>query len=498
MSSGSIEETVKLCAETAERDNDTDSSFTPKVVRPGKGSTAFVLADWAGLTLISMGAFAVAGSSGIRQLLSWPPLFLIGNTFGSVACISIYAAVAVSAAWSRGLYRSVPVNSIIDEALIAIKAALFATLLLVTFLYVDGSSRISPLALIATMSLGACWLLLMRELRSVDLARGLEAGRGMRNALIVGTGRMAQKLAKEIESRRRLGYLVQGFLDDHRNGDPRVIGTFDELPMIVRSHFIDDVFVTLPVQPRLMERLVLEASKYKVNVKVVPEFFEIFGAHAPIEYTGDFPVIAVHSERKPHLQLRIKRAIDVIASAIGVVLIAPILCLIACMVMIDSPGPVFYRSERVGHKGRVFHCWKFRTMVSNAESLLESLMHLNEREQILFKVSNDPRLTRIGRFLRRYSLDELPQLFNVLVGEMSLVGPRPPTVREYNMYQLEHLRRLEVVPGMTGLWQVSGRTEPSFDTYLKYDLEYVEKWSLWLDLHILVKTVPTVLSGTGC
>lgn len=500
MSSRSMEEVVAVAAHTKTEDND-NVSFKPHLFKQWRGNLGFILADWTALVAISMIVFTIAASGGIRHVLSWPTLIGLINPFGSAlrwAYIFIYATLVVTSASSRGLYRGVPVTSVIDEGLIAGKAVSLASLLLITVLYVDGTVRISPVALLTTTLLGASWLMIMRQVRSVDLARGLEAGRGIRNALIVGTGRMAEKLANELESRRRLGYIVRGFLDDHRNGNARVIGSFDELPTIVRSHFIDDVFVTLPVEPKLMERLVLEAAKYKVNVKVVPDFFEIFGAHAPIEYTGDFPVIAVHSERIPYLQLRIKRAIDVLGSAIGIVLVSPILLLISLLIIFDSPGPVFYRSDRVGHKGSPFRCWKFRTMVSNAESLLDSLMHLNEREQIFFKVSKDPRVTRLGRFLRRYSLDELPQLFNVFVGEMSLVGPRPPTSREYNLYQLEHLRRLEVVPGMTGLWQVSGRADASFDAYLKYDLEYVEKWSLWLDLRILVKTIPTVLSGTGC
>jgi lipopolysaccharide/colanic/teichoic acid biosynthesis glycosyltransferase len=164
---------------------------------------------------------------------------------------------------------------------------------------------------------------------------------------------------------------------------------------------------------------------------------------------------------------------------------------------VESDRSVFYRSLRVGKKGRTFACYKFRTMVQNADVLKESLRHLNERDGILFKIANDPRVTRMGRYLRKFSIDELPQLWNVLKGDMSLVGPRPPVPGEYNQYALEHLRRLDVVPGITGLWQVAARRNPSFDSYISLDTQYVDNWNMWLDCKILWKTLAVVLAGTG-
>jgi lipopolysaccharide/colanic/teichoic acid biosynthesis glycosyltransferase len=166
-------------------------------------------------------------------------------------------------------------------------------------------------------------------------------------------------------------------------------------------------------------------------------------------------------------------------------------------VKLTSDGPVLYRSIRIGKKGRDFICYKFRTMVANAEELRDSLHHLNEREEILFKISNDPRVTPAGRFLRKFSIDELPQLLNVLKGDMSLVGPRPPMPSEFEQYALDHLRRLDVVPGITGLWQVAARKDPSFESYIALDTQYVDNWSIWLDCKILVRTIAVVLAGTG-
>ncbi|HYY70467.1 MAG TPA: sugar transferase [Terriglobales bacterium] len=195
--------------------------------------------------------------------------------------------------------------------------------------------------------------------------------------------------------------------------------------------------------------------------------------------------------------LILKRAIDVVLAAIALTAFSPVFLLVAIAVKLSSPGEVVYTSQRVGRRGRIFRCYKFRTMVANAEALQSSLQHLNEREKVLFKISNDPRVTPLGRFLRRYSLDELPQLWNVLRGDMSLVGPRPPLASEVRHYEREHMRRLDALPGMTGLWQVEARRDPSFARYLSLDLDYVEHWNPWLDARILLKTIAVVLAGTG-
>jgi lipopolysaccharide/colanic/teichoic acid biosynthesis glycosyltransferase len=188
---------------------------------------------------------------------------------------------------------------------------------------------------------------------------------------------------------------------------------------------------------------------------------------------------------------------DIVVSAIGLTLLWPFLAVIAVAIRMESPGPMFYRALRVGKKGRKFVCYKFRTMVQNADGLKDSLLSLNERKGVTFKITNDPRITRVGHFLRKYSLDELPQLRNVLKGEMSLVGPRPPIPGEVHEYDLDQLRRLDVTPGLTGLWQVMARRDPSFKKNVAFDLEYIDKWSLWLDLQIIFKTFSVVVAGSG-
>jgi lipopolysaccharide/colanic/teichoic acid biosynthesis glycosyltransferase len=193
----------------------------------------------------------------------------------------------------------------------------------------------------------------------------------------------------------------------------------------------------------------------------------------------------------------VKRSLDLTVAALALLALAPILALIALGVKLDSPGGVLYVDKRIGRQGRTFNCYKFRTMVANADQLLAHLAHKNERDGILFKIANDPRITRFGRRLRKHSLDELPQLYNVIRGDMSLVGPRPPSVYEVQQYNPSALRRLEVLPGLTGLWQVEARQDPSFASYISLDIAYIENWSLLLDLRILVRTVGVVITGTG-
>ena len=215
--------------------------------------------------------------------------------------------------------------------------------------------------------------------------------------------------------------------------------------------------------------------------------------NSPIEYIGQFPTIPLHRGEVPELGLLFKRVFDTVFSTLALVALSPLLVVIAIAVKLDSPGPVFYTSERIGKKGVVFRCIKFRTMVRDAEKRRAEIMHMNERDGVLFKVSDDPRITRLGRFLRKYSLDELPQFFNVLRGDMSIVGPRPPLAGEVRKYDLNHLRRLDVTPGITGLWQVQGRQDPSFASYVSLDVTYIDNWSIWLDFKIILRTIAVVL-----
>jgi exopolysaccharide biosynthesis polyprenyl glycosylphosphotransferase len=260
---------------------------------------------------------------------------------------------------------------------------------------------------------------------------------------------------------------------------------------------VDEIFLAAPCERVLVKRLVHQAREASVDIRVVPDLYDGLAWNSPIEYIGQFPTIPLHRGQVPVLGLVLKRLLDIAFSSVALVMLSPVMLAIAIAVRWDSPGPIFYLSERIGKKGRVFRCIKFRTMVLDAERRRADILHMNERDSVLFKITNDPRITRTGSFLRKYSLDELPQLMNVLRGDMSMVGPRPPIASEVKRYELNHLRRLDVVPGVTGLWQVQARQDPSFDSYISLDTAYIENWSLWLDIKILVRTVGVVVSGTG-
>jgi len=243
--------------------------------------------------------------------------------------------------------------------------------------------------------------------------------------------------------------------------------------------------------------MVEEARTAGIDVRVVPDMYDGLAWNAPVEYIGQFPTIPLHRRDFPMGAFLLKRALDIVLASFALLVTSPIMLAIAIAIRMDSKGSIFYGAERIGRKGRTFSCYKFRTMVKDADKLKADLEHMNERDGILFKIANDPRITRVGAILRKYSLDELPQFYNVLRGDMSLVGPRPPMAAEVEQYDLAHLRRLDVLPGITGLWQVEARQDPSFDSYISLDTAYVENWSLWLDLKILARTVHVVLSGTG-
>jgi exopolysaccharide biosynthesis polyprenyl glycosylphosphotransferase len=319
---------------------------------------------------------------------------------------------------------------------------------------------------------------------------------GVRNVLIVGAGGLGHRIANYLGKHPEMGRSVCGFLDDRKLPGKGVMGRTSDLAELARAAFVDEVILAAPHDRELTLRVLRAAQQLRLDVKMAPD---LFGCEAmrETERIGDMPLISLHEERLPVAGLRLKRVLDVVSAALMLMLLAPTLALIAILVRLDSHGPVFYAALRAGRKGRPFRCYKFRTMVSNADDLKAKLREQNQRQGPFFKITGDPRITRIGRWLRRYSLDELPQLWNVLRGEMSLVGPRPHPLDDFSGYAIEHLSRLDVIPGMTGLWQVTARRNPSFQAGMKLDIEYIQRWSLRMDFRILLKTAAVVLRGSG-
>lgn len=401
------------------------------------------------------------------------------------------------------LYGPMQMRNTLHEQRLTVQACMTAGLLLSGALYLMHGEIISRGIVLITILVTTLLLCARRFLWRMMMYRRFGRGLEGRNIIIVGSGRVGRALRHHLESIRHLGYvfkgyvLVPGFDSETPTGSEDVLGSIDELLEIARKHFADEVFLSAPCESSVVKRIVTDARAAGVDIRVVPELYDGLAWNRPIEYIGQFPTIPLHRGNVPVVGFFLKRVIDVVLSSLAVVTLAPLAAVIAVAIRLDSPGPLFYCSERIGKKGRIFRCIKFRTMSVDAERRRAEILHMNERDGVLFKVANDPRVTRVGRFLRKYSLDELPQFINVLRGDMSMVGPRPPIASEVKRYELSHLRRLAVLPGMTGLWQVQARQDPSFDSYISLDTAYIENWSVWLDIKILARTLTVVASGTG-
>jgi exopolysaccharide biosynthesis polyprenyl glycosylphosphotransferase len=378
---------------------------------------------------------------------------------------------------------------------------LTAGLMLCGTLYVMKEYAVSRIVVALTILMTLIFLMIRRAVERKMMQRRFLQGRETRNVMIVGHGRVAHALRNHLQALPHMGFRFMGFVSLDKTAEatsnPEIIGNIGNCVALARSLFVDEIYFSTPADKETVIGVVEEAREIGIEVRVVPDLYDGLAWNAPVEFIGQFPTIPLHQRDFPRGAFLIKRGLDVLLSTLALIVTVPLMLLISLLVWMDSRGPIFYRSERIGRKGRTFTCYKFRTMVADAEKLQDGLAHKNERDGILFKISDDPRITRVGARLRKYSLDELPQFFNVLVGDMSLVGPRPPLASEVEKYDLAHLRRLDVLPGITGLWQVEARQDPSFDNYISLDTAYVENWNLMLDLRILARTVGVVLGGTG-
>jgi exopolysaccharide biosynthesis polyprenyl glycosylphosphotransferase len=319
---------------------------------------------------------------------------------------------------------------------------------------------------------------------------------------VVGSGELAHDVVRTAEEHPEWGFQFAGhILDAQGAGNPKpelVLGTVAQLGQILDDNVIDEVIFAVP-RERLahIEGAFRLCQEQGASARVCLDLFDVGGARVAFGDMDGLPMLSFSRAPTDEVALFFKRAFDVVSSAVAVLLLSPAFIATAIAVKADSPGPVFFRQTRVGKNGRPFKMLKFRSMYVDAEDRLESLRAQNEASGPVFKMRNDPRVTRVGRFIRRTSLDELPQFLNVLSGEMSIVGPRPPVPAEVKQYQRWQRRRLSVKPGITCTWQVSGRSDISFDQWMKLDLEYIDTWSLWHDIQICCRTVPAVLLSRG-
>jgi len=331
------------------------------------------------------------------------------------------------------------------------------------------------------------------------------------NVLVVGSRERARDVIRNILRAKNAPYNILGCLDTDSarvgrsvQGQVRVIGTIEEYEQILLGKVVDEVIFALPLYllPRVQERIAF-AENAGVNIRIMPDWqiqrimFRPETASISFDNLAGLPLLSLSSTPKKEVDLLLKNLFDYLVAVAGLVLLSPLFLVIAAAIKLTSPGPVFFRSERCGLNGRRFSLYKFRTMVENAEELKKQLQEKNEMDGPVFKIRDDPRVTRVGRFLRKTSLDELPQLINVARGHMSLVGPRPPLPEEVAQYTPVQRRRLSMKPGMTCIWQVSGRNDVSFDRWMKMDLKYIDNWSLLLDFKLLFLTMRAVFEGTG-
>jgi len=325
-----------------------------------------------------------------------------------------------------------------------------------------------------------------------------------RRILIIGAEESALHIAQNIEKHKDLGLRVLGFLSTSEanpppmlNGYP-VLGFAQNLPEILEKEVVDEVIFAISQEElKKMEDLFLLCEERGITARMTINFFPHVIAKTRLEELDGLRLLTFATTPENELLLFLRRGLDVAGSLLMLIITSPLIVLLTLLIRLETPGPVIYRQVRCGLNGRKFTLYKFRSMVQDAEKRQGELAVFNLMSGPVFKMRDDPRITRVGRFLRRTSLDELPQLINVLKGDMSFVGPRPPIPEEVEKYKGWQRRRLSMKPGITGLWQVSGRNQIDFENWMKLDLEYIDKWSLWLDLKILLKTIPVVLLGKG-
>jgi exopolysaccharide biosynthesis polyprenyl glycosylphosphotransferase len=408
---------------------------------------------------------------------------------------------------SFGLYSTKRLSSRWAEVLDVAKATTLACAIVFAVAMLRRIQMVTPLFILtfwaASTIAGAASRLLLRS-----LLRGIRRrGRDLRQMVVVGTNARAICFARNVELQPELGYRLVGFVDNdwsgldefRKSGYQRVADLNQFLPLL-RNQVVDEVVIALPMESAYGQaaRIAALCEEQGVIVRLLSDIFNLRLARSRAEEFEGAPVITLYTGSPDGWQHLLKRTLDVVLSLLGLLLLAPLFLLATLIVKLTSRGPALFVQERVGLNKRRFRLYKFRTMVADAEQRQREVERLNEVPGPVFKIRNDPRLTPVGKFLRKTSIDELPQLLNVLKGDMSLVGPRPMAVRDYQGFDQDwQRRRFSVRPGITCLWQINGRSSVPFERWMELDMQYIDKWSLGLDLKILAKTIPAVIKGAG-
>jgi exopolysaccharide biosynthesis polyprenyl glycosylphosphotransferase len=420
---------------------------------------------------------------------------------GAALLITWHLAFAV-----QGLYLSHRFASQRKELKEIAQALLFCSAVLLVAAQVGRWPTINFVTVLIFASVSFGLIALMRMLLRLNLRRLRKRGHNVKGLLIIGGGARSRSFAERIQRRADLGYKLVGYVDtdpqfaNQTFAGARWLGTVDDLPAILGNEVIDEATIALPIKSHYtqIESAIAILEEQGITTHLLSD---LFPQKLSRSHTGELdgvPIVSLHSVPPFSWRTEAKRLIDIVVGTALVILLAPLFLLAAIAIKLDSRGPVFFVQDRFGLNKRRFRMIKFRTMRADAEARMTEIEHLNEKSGPIFKIKNDPRITRVGRLLRKTSIDELPQLINVLLGEMSIVGPRPLSVRDaLRMEVAWQKRRFSVKPGLTCLWQVSGRSNLSFEQWMELDLEYIDRWSLKLDASILLRTIPAIMSARG-
>jgi exopolysaccharide biosynthesis polyprenyl glycosylphosphotransferase len=408
---------------------------------------------------------------------------------------------------AMGLYDSHRLSTRAAEIFEIVKATILATL------GFGGAAALFHLTmgtvsfLIVFFAVSTSILVSSRLVLRAMLVQARLRGRNLRNVLIVGTGERAVEFAEKIQSDPALGYRVIGFADHFWEGLEHFRRTghhlacdLENLSQFLRTNVVDEVVIALPVRSFHAEasRIAALCEEQGIILRVPSNLFNLKLSRSGAEELEGDPLITHYTGAIEGWPVVLKRVLDFCLALAALIVVSPVFVLVPLLIKITSPGPVFFKQRRIGRNKRRFTIYKFRSMTMDAESKMKELERFNELSGPVFKMKSDPRITPVGRFLRKTSIDELPQLINVLKGDMSLVGPRPMSIRDFELFREDwHRRRFSVRPGITCLWQVNGRNSIPFEQWMELDMQYIDKWSLWLDFKILAKTIPAVLRGSG-
>jgi len=406
-----------------------------------------------------------------------------------------------------GMYDSFRTKQIYDVLFIVIETTFVGIGFFGSFLFITKIHSISRLQIGYSFLLAALFISIEKIFLIKYFRYQRKKGINTRNFLIVGTGKRAQDFINLINKNAEWGIKAIGLVDDDTSRVSagtmygyKILGTLDDIPNIIHNHVVDEVLFVVPRSwLNKIEKIISYVCEVEgIKVSVAIDLFEHRLAKAKYSYLDTLPLLTFDSTPDELIQLLIKRLFDFFSSIIAILILSPVFLITAIIIKASSKGPIFFRQKRCSLSGRRFTLYKFRTMVVDAESKLEELLAYNEMQGPVFKMENDPRLTKAGKFLRKFSIDELPQFWNVFRGDMSLVGPRPSLPAEVDKYEPWQRRRLSMRPGITCLWQARGRNKINdFNEWMELDLEYIDNWSLWFDFKILLKTVPVVLFGIG-